>query len=500
MDENKKTVDGLSAFREQVQFLERQKRLASDIKRELIERDIEWARLLDERTRILGSYADHHDEAIKESDARKATKERDLYTRMRALRLEASTQLDEVIRQRDTANAKVCQLEIDVKEFKALLDRVESERVEIECRLRQTEGECAEFMMECHVWKTSYESEAQEKALLQRRLNDLGYQRQIEPMLEDVIRERDEWKAKYEALQAEKHIPAAEVLATVWLLCAKTGGATLEIDVVANLQEVYPDVGIGEIRAAMLMAEALGWIEQAGDHIRLIKEETKPKRKCTGITCRCGMGDAPCTGEAESPHRKDPRIPDDGDVMTVDDARTQLRSVFLDAAEKGTLAPDVISSGLPEVKIKLLRPSATLPERQTDGAVGYDVFADLGDLRFDWIGLSPGESELLPLGFAVEIPIGYEMQIRPRSGLARDKGVTIMNSIGTVDQDYRGEVMVLLVNHSRAYCVIKHGDRIAQAVFAPVETPELVTVGELSKTERGGGGFGSTDKGGSKCG
>ena len=156
----------------------------------------------------------------------------------------------------------------------------------------------------------------------------------------------------------------------------------------------------------------------------------------------------------------------------------------------------VTERSLSQVKIKPLHPelgkSIPLPTRATSGAVGYDVCAAI-DEPFD---LLYGQSQtLIPLGFAVEIPRGYEMQIRPRSGLALEHGVTVLNAPGTIDPDYRGEVQVLLVNHNvdSAWVTIVPGDRIAQIVFAPVETPELVVTDELSETERGEGGFGSTD-------
>jgi dUTP pyrophosphatase len=103
---------------------------------------------------------------------------------------------------------------------------------------------------------------------------------------------------------------------------------------------------------------------------------------------------------------------------------------------------------------------------------------------------------LIELGFALEIPPGYEGQIRPRSGLAKKAGITVLNAPGTLDADYRGEVRVMLINHREPDCShrIEPGDRIAQIVFAAVEVPELVPTDELSETERGDGGFGSTDK------
>jgi len=99
---------------------------------------------------------------------------------------------------------------------------------------------------------------------------------------------------------------------------------------------------------------------------------------------------------------------------------------------------------------------------------------------------------LVPTGFALELPEGYEAQVRPRSGLALKHGVTLLNTPGTIDADYRGEVMVLLINHGSEKLTIRRGDRIAQLVIAPVNHVEIVAVETLGATERGPGGFGST--------
>lgn len=138
-----------------------------------------------------------------------------------------------------------------------------------------------------------------------------------------------------------------------------------------------------------------------------------------------------------------------------------------------------------QIKIKRIE-NGKLPEYKTDGSSGADCFA-----RIDKeIILNENEVVTVPLGFAVEIPDGYEMQIRPRSGLARkNKMVAIL---GTIDSDYRGEVGAIIINHSKSIFTIKPNDRIAQAVVCPVIRAEWYLSDELSETERGEGGFGST--------
>ena len=129
-----------------------------------------------------------------------------------------------------------------------------------------------------------------------------------------------------------------------------------------------------------------------------------------------------------------------------------------------------------------------LPSYETDGAAGMDVCAGLD---VDYL-LEPGERALVPTGLAVAIPKGYEIQVRPRSGLAVRHGVTILNAPGTIDSDYRGEVKIALVNLGREPYLIKRGDRIAQLVVAPVVTASLQVQQELEPTRRGDGGFGHT--------
>ena len=131
-----------------------------------------------------------------------------------------------------------------------------------------------------------------------------------------------------------------------------------------------------------------------------------------------------------------------------------------------------------------------LPAYQSKHAAGLDVVA--GVPQAEPVELSPGARALIPTGFALELPQGYEAQVRPRSGLALKHGVTLLNSPGTIDADYRGELLVILVNHGTEPFVVHRGDRIAQLVIAPVASAELVAVDALDPTDRGDGGFGST--------
>ncbi|NPA42351.1 MAG: dUTP diphosphatase [Aquificae bacterium] len=129
-----------------------------------------------------------------------------------------------------------------------------------------------------------------------------------------------------------------------------------------------------------------------------------------------------------------------------------------------------------------------LPTYATEDAAGLDLRAAVETPLL----LKPMERALIPTGFIFEIPKGYEGQVRPRSGLALKKGITVLNSPGTIDADYRGEVKVILINLGQEEVVINRGDRIAQLVIAPVSRVELVEVEEVQSTSRGEGGFGST--------
>jgi len=126
----------------------------------------------------------------------------------------------------------------------------------------------------------------------------------------------------------------------------------------------------------------------------------------------------------------------------------------------------------------------------TEGASGMDLCAALDEP----VLLQPQARALIPCGFSMEMPEGYEAQIRPRSGLAIRHGITCLNSPGTIDHDYRGEVKVILVNHGDVAFEIKAGERIAQMVIAKVERLNVEVVAEISETSRGGGGFGSTGR------
>jgi dUTP pyrophosphatase len=138
-------------------------------------------------------------------------------------------------------------------------------------------------------------------------------------------------------------------------------------------------------------------------------------------------------------------------------------------------------------------PGVPLPSYQTDGAAGLDVSANLalGD-RATGILLRPGERRLVPTGLRVQIPEGYEIQVRPRSGLALKQGLTLVNTPGTIDSDYRGEIGVILINHGAQTVTVTHGMRIAQMVLAPVTRLVWQEADGVGASARGEGGFGST--------
>lgn len=146
-----------------------------------------------------------------------------------------------------------------------------------------------------------------------------------------------------------------------------------------------------------------------------------------------------------------------------------------------------------KIKIKKLShydSSLPLPRYESASAAGADLRAQLGS--GESLVISPGEHVLVPTGMMMEIPHGYELQIRPRSGLSFKTGLMVLNSPGTIDSDYRGEVKIILGNLGSKKEVIAHGDRIAQGVLSPVFQAQYEEVSELSSTERGSGGFGST--------
>ena len=144
---------------------------------------------------------------------------------------------------------------------------------------------------------------------------------------------------------------------------------------------------------------------------------------------------------------------------------------------------------LVDVRIKRLEGNTLpLPEYKTIGSAGFDLMACINKDEV----LEAGQIKLIGTGLSFEIPVGYEIQIRPRSGLAAKNGISIVNTPGTIDSDYRGEVKIILINHSKDKFVIKNGDRIAQAVLMPVVQANLIEADDLNTTQRGSGGFGHT--------
>ncbi|MCC6278563.1 MAG: dUTP diphosphatase [Oligoflexia bacterium] len=142
----------------------------------------------------------------------------------------------------------------------------------------------------------------------------------------------------------------------------------------------------------------------------------------------------------------------------------------------------------PIIRVKRLNPKATIPQYQSLGASGADVTAAIDAP----VVLEPKSRVLIPTGFALEIPTGFEIQVRPRSGLAVKSGITVLNSPGTIDHDYRGEIKVVLINLGETAFTIMPNDRIAQIVIMPVLQAEFDWVENISETSRGTGGFGST--------
>jgi dUTP pyrophosphatase len=147
-------------------------------------------------------------------------------------------------------------------------------------------------------------------------------------------------------------------------------------------------------------------------------------------------------------------------------------------AERGPLA----------LKVRRMRAQAQLPKYMTDGAAGADLYAAVAEPT----RIGPGDRAAIPIGIALEIPPGWEGQIRPRSGLAARDGLTVLNAPGTIDSDYRGELNVLLVNLGDKECWVRTGDRIAQLVIAPCARASMDWAHDLAKTDRGAGGFGHT--------
>ncbi len=141
------------------------------------------------------------------------------------------------------------------------------------------------------------------------------------------------------------------------------------------------------------------------------------------------------------------------------------------------------------MKINIVNQSKnSLPAYETKASAGMDLRANLQEI----VELKPLERTLVPTGLYIELPVGYEAQVRPRSGLAAKKGITVLNTPGTIDADYRGEIKVIMINLSNEKFVIKNGDRVAQMIIATHEKADWIQVQELAETERGTGGFGHT--------
>ena len=161
-----------------------------------------------------------------------------------------------------------------------------------------------------------------------------------------------------------------------------------------------------------------------------------------------------------------------------------------------------------KISVERLHPDVPLPAPATPGAAGYDVVAWLPEgknaLLYTAAGrstvsgpeviLQPGHRALIPTGLSVGLPPGWEVQVRPRSGMALKEGVTVLNSPGTIDADYRGEIGIILINHGHAPFVVRHGERVAQLLVAPVSPAVFLPVPHLDVTDRGSGGFGSTGR------
>ena len=141
-----------------------------------------------------------------------------------------------------------------------------------------------------------------------------------------------------------------------------------------------------------------------------------------------------------------------------------------------------------EILIKRLSKDINLPKYETDGSSGMDLSANINSN----IKIEPGETSIIPTGISVSIPKNFEIQIRPRSGLAAKNQISVLNTPGTIDADYRGEIKVILINLGKKTFLIEKGARIAQMVLSPIEKAKIREVENLEKTKRGSGGFGST--------
>ena len=143
-----------------------------------------------------------------------------------------------------------------------------------------------------------------------------------------------------------------------------------------------------------------------------------------------------------------------------------------------------------KILVKKFNKNIKLPTYKTSGSSGMDLVA----LVKGKINIKPGKIAIIPTGIAIAIPINYEIQIRPRSGLAAKKGISVLNTPGTIDSDYRGEIKIILINLSKKSFVVKSGDRVAQMILSPVAKGKLKEIKILPRTMRGKGGFGSTGK------
>tara|TARA_Y100000996_G_C22520151_1_gene642102 strand:+ start:1122 stop:1562 length:441 start_codon:yes stop_codon:yes gene_type:complete len=143
-----------------------------------------------------------------------------------------------------------------------------------------------------------------------------------------------------------------------------------------------------------------------------------------------------------------------------------------------------------EILIKRLSKEVAIPKYETDGSSGMDLAAN----NNNEININPGKVAIIPTGLSLSIPEGFEVQIRPRSGLAAKQKISVLNTPGTIDADYRGEIKVILINLGQETFKVEKGLRVAQMVVCPIIKAKLVEVDDLGKTERGAGGFGSTGK------
>ena len=143
-----------------------------------------------------------------------------------------------------------------------------------------------------------------------------------------------------------------------------------------------------------------------------------------------------------------------------------------------------------KILVKKFNKNIKLPTYKTSGSSGMDLVAHIKSK----INIKPGKIAIISTGIAIAIPINYEIQIRPRSGLAAKKGISVLNTPGTIDSDYRGEIKIILINSSKKSFVVKSGDRVAQMILSPVAKGKLKEIKILPRTMRGKGGFGSTGK------